>query len=83
MLGFMTNDACVGYYHAAVRIKSLLVALMTSLGAVLLPRLSFYIEQGMKKEFESEGLLDEDYENAKIQRNKPKGKSKKPKRSKK
>ena len=53
MLGFMTNDACVGYYHAAVRIKSLLVALMTSLGAVLLPRLSFYIEQGMKKEFES------------------------------
>ena len=38
MLGFMTNDANVGYYSAAVKIKQILVSLVTSLGAVMLPR---------------------------------------------
>lgn len=51
MLGFMKNDVEVGYYNAAVRIKSLLVSIVTSLGVVLLPRASYYIEQGLKEEF--------------------------------
>ncbi len=51
MLGFMAGDDSVGYYHAAVRVKSLLVALITSLGAVLLPRLSHYVEQGLEADF--------------------------------
>ena len=46
MLGFMSSDAQVGYYNAAIRIKSILVSIVTSLGAVLLPRASYYIEQG-------------------------------------
>lgn len=51
MLGFMTNDVEVGYYNASVRIKTLLVAIVTSLGAVLLPRCSYYIEHGLFDEF--------------------------------
>ncbi len=51
MLGFMKTDEDVGYYNAAVRIKSILVSIVTSLGAVLLPRASYYIEQGLMDEF--------------------------------
>ncbi len=51
MLGFMKTDADVGYYHAAVRIKIILTSIVTSLGTVLLPRASYYIEQGMTDEF--------------------------------
>lgn len=51
MLGFMKGDEAVGYYNAAVKIKTILVSLVTSMGAVLLPRLSFYIKEGRDKEF--------------------------------
>lgn len=51
MLGFMKGDEAVGYYNAAVKIKSILVSLVTSMGAVLLPRLSFYIKEGRNREF--------------------------------
>ncbi len=51
MLGFMTSDTDVGYYNAAVRIKSVLVSVVTALGTVLLPRSSYYISKGMKDEF--------------------------------
>ena len=44
MLGFMKTDADVGYYGAAVKIKSILVSIVTSLGTVLLPRASYYIQ---------------------------------------
>ena len=53
MLGFMTNDANVGYYSAAVKIKQILVSLVTSLGAVMLPRLAFYYEQKRFDEFKA------------------------------
>ena len=51
MLGFMTTDADVGYYNAAVKIKKILVSVVTSLGTVLLPRASYYVENGMVDEF--------------------------------
>ena len=51
MLGFMKTDADVGYYTAAVKIKTILVSLVTSLGTVLLPRASYYIEKGEIDEF--------------------------------
>ena len=51
MLGFMATDADVGFYGAAVKIKSILVNVVTALGAVLLPRLSWYVEQGDMAEF--------------------------------
>lgn len=51
MLGFMTSDEDVGYYNAAVKIKSVLVSVVTSLGTVLLPRSSYYVERGQMDEF--------------------------------
>ena len=51
MLGFMTTDADVGYYNAAVKIKVLLVSVVTALGAVLLPRSSWYVENGQMEDF--------------------------------
>jgi O-antigen/teichoic acid export membrane protein len=51
MLFFMKSNTDVGYYNAAVKVKTILVSLVTSLGIVLLPRLSFYIENGQMKEF--------------------------------
>lgn len=51
MLGFMTTKVDTGYYDAAVKIKNILVSIVTSLGAVLLPRSSYYVEQGMMDQF--------------------------------
>lgn len=51
MLGFMKGDVDVGYYSASIKIKSVLVSLITSLGAVLLPRASYYVERNMMEEF--------------------------------
>jgi len=51
MLGFMKSDADVGYYTAATKIKNILVSIVTSLGTVLLPRASYYIEQGNLEQF--------------------------------
>lgn len=52
MLGFIKTDEDVGYYNAAVKIKGILVSIITSLGTVLLPRASYYIEHGLEKDFE-------------------------------
>lgn len=51
MLGFLKDDVEVGYYTAAVKIKNILVSFVTSLGTVLLPRVSYYVEHGMKEQF--------------------------------
>lgn len=51
MLGFIHSDEEVGYYNAAVKIKTVLVSLVTSLGTVLLPRVSYYISHGKMEEF--------------------------------
>lgn len=53
MLGFMKSDADVGYYNAAVKIKSLLINFVASLGTVLLPRVSYYVENGMQDAFDN------------------------------
>ena len=51
MLGIMATKTQVGYYDAAVKVKVVLVSLVTSLGTVLLPRASYYVEMEMKGEF--------------------------------
>lgn len=51
MLGFMTTDTQVGYYEMAVVVRKALVVFITSTGAVLLPRASYYIEKGLNAEF--------------------------------
>lgn len=51
MLGFMSGDEEVGYYNAAVKIKTIMTSVVTSLGTVLLPRTSYYIDKGLKNEY--------------------------------
>ncbi|MDY4479230.1 MAG: flippase [[Pasteurella] aerogenes] len=51
LLGFLVNNEEVGYYNAAIKIKGVLLTFVTSLGIVLLPRLSYYIHNGMDNEF--------------------------------
>ena len=53
MLGLFLGPDSVygGYYAAATRIKSILVSIVTSLGTVLLPRASYYVQQGKMEEF--------------------------------
>lgn len=53
MLGFMTSDVDIGYYNAAIKIKNVLVSIVTSLGAVLLPRASYYVEKNRMKDFQT------------------------------
>ena len=51
MIGFIKGAGENGYYNAAIRIKSILVSIVTSLGAVLLPRSSYYLENNLVDEF--------------------------------
>lgn len=53
MLGFMKTNVDVGYYDASVKIKTVLVSVVTSLGTVLLPRMSFYVEKGEREAFQA------------------------------
>ena len=46
MLGFMKGDEIVGYYTAALKINRIVLALITSLSVVLLPRFSYYVKKG-------------------------------------
>ena len=51
MLGLISGNESVGYYTAAVKINRMVINVVTSLGVVLLPRLSYYIEQNQFDEF--------------------------------
>ena len=51
MLGLMATDVNVGYYGASVKIKTILISVVTSLGTVLLPRASYYVEHKNMEEF--------------------------------
>lgn len=50
MLGFMKNDIEVGYYTASVKVKGILVSVVTAISTVLLPRASYYVDKGCIKE---------------------------------
>ena len=52
MLRFLQSNEAVGYYNAGIKVKTVLVTCETSLGTVLLPRLSNYIETADKKAFQ-------------------------------
>ena len=51
MLGFIKTNYEVGIYHTAVRIQTIMATLVTSIGAVLKPRLSYYVEKKDKGSF--------------------------------
>lgn len=50
MLRFYKSNQDVGYYDAAIKVKNLLVIFSTSLGTVLLPRISYHVKQGQMAE---------------------------------
>lgn len=51
MLGFMSSNKEVGYYAATVKIKNILTSVITSLGAVMLPRVAYYLGKEDNKAF--------------------------------
>ena len=51
MIGFIKGTLENGYYDAAVKTKMVIVGCITSLGAVLLPRSAYYLENGKRDEF--------------------------------
>lgn len=53
MLGFMRSTDEVGIYHISLKIQSVLVLVVTSLGAVMMPRLSYYVVNKMEAEFKT------------------------------
>lgn len=53
MLGYIKGDNEVGLYNAAIKIKMVLTSLVTSLGTVLLPRMSYYVNANKKDEFKN------------------------------
>ena len=51
MIGAMKGETEVGLYSAAVKLNRTLTTLISSACTVLIPRLSYYIKQGMEKEY--------------------------------
>lgn len=50
MLGFIVDDIEVAYYSLAVKTKYILSTTVTALGPVLMPRITYYLENGEKSE---------------------------------
>lgn len=51
MLGFLTTDEQVGFYNTATKLKGVLLSVVTALGTVMLPRVSYYIQMEMMDKF--------------------------------
>ncbi len=49
MLGFIKGDYAVGIYNASIKIPRLVNSVIGSVGAVLVPRLSYYYDKEIKK----------------------------------
>lgn len=50
MLGFFCDESVVGYYSNAMKLIRVAVGTVSAIGAVLLPRLSYYETHGMEQE---------------------------------
>ncbi len=53
MLGAMKGDSAVGVYTAAVKINLVISTLIGTISSTILPRVSYYIGNGQKKEYEN------------------------------
>jgi O-antigen/teichoic acid export membrane protein len=51
LLGSLVGDKFVGYYSTTRKITGIMVAIIGSLGTVLIPRLSYYLDKDMKAEY--------------------------------
>ncbi|MDB5105734.1 MAG: hypothetical protein JWP91_3423 [Fibrobacteres bacterium] len=50
-LGYLSDERQVGLYNAGLKISKIMVALVTSAGVVLFPRLTHYLKEGKREEF--------------------------------
>lgn len=60
MLGYMINEIEVGYYENAEKIINMPMSIITSLGTVMLPRISYFIangKQGKEKQYIDKTIL--------------------------
>ncbi len=57
MLGLIKDDNAVGLYSSAIKINKIVNTLITSIGVVLLPRLSYYIGLKELKKLEEVSIL--------------------------
>ena len=48
MLTFMASDEVVGYYSNSMKIVKVVITLITAVGGVILPRLTYYYSKGMR-----------------------------------
>lgn len=53
MLGAMQGDEATGIYTAAVKINTVVSTLIGTISSTILPRVSYYIGNGLKKEYEN------------------------------
>ena len=51
MLGFLKDSTAVGYYTGATKLTKMLLGIVSSLGTVMVPRLSNLIQNGQMEEF--------------------------------
>ena len=51
MLGFLKDTTAVGYYTGATKLTKMLLGIVSSLGTVMVPRLSNLIQNGQMEEF--------------------------------
>jgi len=61
MLGLLSGNESVGLYAVSYKIISVILSIITALGMVLLPRLSYYI--GNKEEDKAKGILSKAFKN--------------------
>lgn len=59
MLGILKNDTEVGLYTAAYKINTILLTFVNSIGAVLLPRMSYHLAKGEKETYKT--LLEKSF----------------------
>lgn len=53
MLGLISGDSQVGFYNVAHKLRQVILSLVSTMGTVLIPRLSYYIKNNKKSEFGS------------------------------
>ncbi len=61
MIGFISTEQEVGLYNAALKIKTLVLAVSTAVTAVLVPRVSYYFHNGEREKIISLLSINKDF----------------------
>lgn len=61
MLGYLADDRSVGIYTLSMKFIKIVVVLVTTLGGVLIPRISYYIEKSLVEDFKRVSKLSANF----------------------